>query len=97
MKEKVFVLSARKYGFADQNTGEFRSGVTVYYVKDIEPVESSGNNKGIIPIKANFPDKVFSSFGRLPDYYDIDYDIVVGSNGKPKFIYNSALGAVDGD
>lgn len=89
MRQKVFILSAKKYSFADQNTGELKSGLTVHYVNDIKPCEISAGSKGSAPVKASFPMQEFDNLADVPNYYNIDYDITADSQGKPKFIYRS--------
>lgn len=89
MLQKVFILSAKKWNLVDEKTGEYKSGLTVHYVNNIEPISPSSDHKGVLPIKGSFPEAEFVKLGDVPGYYNIDYDLGADSSGKPKLIYNS--------
>lgn len=88
MKEKVFILSASRYSFTDESTGEIRKGMTVFYVNDIKPVAPTDTVKGTVPVKANFPYEMFNTLGDVPGYHSIEYTQTANSRGQLRFVYN---------
>ena len=93
MKEKVLILAASRYSFVDQDTGEIRKGTTVHYINNLEPVSPSETQKGVVPVKANFPFTAFDVFDKVPGDYTIDYELSANSRGQAKLIYKSVAKA----
>ena len=89
MKEKVFVLAARRYNFVREDTGEVLRGTSVYYVNGLDPVSPSDVQKGLLPVKANFSYESFDVLDKVPGYYNIDYTQIANSRGQIKLSYNS--------
>ncbi|MED1744793.1 hypothetical protein [Brevibacillus borstelensis] len=80
MGVKVAVLYAGQWGpFADERTGEMRSGTTVIYCDAPEDGQSA---RGYKPIKESMTLEDFGKFTQVPGIYDVDFRRRAGANGK---------------
>lgn len=73
---EVVVLSARKWSFVDEKTGQVRDGVSVWYVDNVDFVPNVGNDmKGCELLKATLPVGRFGDFIDVPGVYDCDMQL----------------------
>jgi len=78
---KHIVTGIKPYKFADQETGELRQGVKVYYLDD-EPEDSEGA-KGFFPLNLSITGDHVSRFSAVPGVYDLDFKQRSDKYGKP--------------
>ena len=83
MSEKVLVLSASKWNFTDEKTGEMKKGVSLHYVSDYR--EDTATELGFKPVKSGADDVVFDAVqkGGVPGMYTINTRSKPGKDGKP--------------
>ena len=83
MSEKVLVLSASKWNFTDEKTGEMKKGVSLHYVTDYR--DDTATELGFKPIKSSADDAVFDAVqkGGVPGMYTIATRSKPGKDGKP--------------
>lgn len=81
--ENVLILSADKWGFVDEKTGEHKNGVTLHYLTDYR--EDSDKEMGFKPIKVTVEDAIFDVVkkGGAPALYSIDTRTRPGKDSKP--------------
>lgn len=81
--EQVLILSADKWEFTDEKTGELRKGVTLQYITDYR--EDSEKEMGFKPIKASVSENVFDVVKKsgAPAMYKLDVRTRPGKEGKP--------------
>lgn len=84
----VLVLSTNRWTFKNEDNGEQMEGTTIQYIQ--EPGQPKDNSKGSTPMKISAPLDAFKTFDKVPGFYDITFDVVPGSGGKPKVVYDSA-------
>lgn len=83
MMENVLILSASKWSFTDEKTGEMKKGVSLHYVSDYR--EDTATELGFKPVKTSADDAVFDAVlkGGVPGMYRIDTRSKPGKDGKP--------------
>lgn len=76
------VLSAQKWNFTDDGTGEVREGVSVWYAggDSFSPVQMTDDRKGFELLKATLPVGSYGSFTEVPGLYDVDMRLVSRKN-----------------
>ena len=81
--ETALVLSADRYEFADEKTGELRRGVTLQYITDYR--EDTATAVGFKPIKAPALSEVFDAVKKsgAPGLYRLTTKTRPGKEGKP--------------
>lgn len=81
--EKALVISADRYEFTDEKTGEIRKGVTVNYINDYR--EDTEMSVGLKPTKISANAEVFDAIraGTAPALYELDFRTRPGKEGKP--------------
>lgn len=81
--ETVLILSADKWNFSDEKTGEIRNGVTLQYVNDYR--EDSATEVGFKPIKVSANPEIFDTVRKngAPALYKLDMKTRPGKEGKP--------------
>jgi len=81
--ERALVISADRYEFTDEKTGEIRKGVTVHYINDYR--EDTDKAIGFKPIKAPATPEAFDAIakGSAPALYDLDFRTRPGQESKP--------------
>jgi hypothetical protein len=81
--ETALIISADRYEFADEKSGEIRKGITVHYINDYR--EDTDKAIGFKPIKAPATLEVFEAVrkGSAPALYELDFRTRPGQEGKP--------------
>lgn len=79
---ECLVISAKKYRFADEKTGEIKSGLHVQY---LDPIMREDNDmqKGDLPLKVASIENCFEKLSTLPGFYDLDFRQRPDAKGKP--------------
>lgn len=80
MNEGYLILGINAYKFPQEGTGEMIEGVTVYYC---DAPAQTAQQKGLFPMKITGTTEMLKDFTQLPAFYDIDFAMKPGSNGKP--------------
>lgn len=83
------VISAKKYRFTDEKTGEVKSGLHVQYLDPLMR-EDTENQKGDLPLKVPALENCFDKLTILPAYYDLDFRQRPDAKGKPVLTLASA-------
>lgn len=88
--ETVLIISADKWEFTDEKTGELRKGVTLQYISDYR--EDTDVSVGFKPIKTTVNDAVFDVVKKngAPALYRIDTRSRPGADNKPTLTVISA-------
>lgn len=82
MKEEIVLLSASRYSFKDENSGELREGVSVNYVNPA--AELTENFAGCRVMKGSLPLHAWKDLGAVPGLYQAQYTMRAGANGRPE-------------
>jgi hypothetical protein len=88
--ETVLIISADKWQFTDEKTGELRNGATIQYVNDYR--EDTDVSVGFKPIKTSVNDAVFDAIKKsgAPAMYRLDSRSRPGKDNKPTLTVVSA-------
>lgn len=88
--ETVLIISADKWEFPDEKTGEIRKGATIQYVSDYR--EDTDDSVGFKPIKTSVKDEVFDAIKKAgaPAMYSLDVRSRPGKDNKPTLSIVSA-------
>lgn len=79
--ETCIILSARRYEFKDDKTGELVKGCSVDYVTgDLANTETQ---RGAFPLTITAPPDVFGQLQAVPGAYEMDFKQRPGRNGRP--------------
>lgn len=83
MEQKIFILSARAYSFADEKTGQQRDGISIMYITadNLDHQENPDGSLGYIPCKQSVPLNFKSKLGSVPGWYKGTFQLAA-SGGK---------------
>lgn len=83
MADRALVLSADPWQIPDENTGEIRSGFTVWYINEYRANEPG--KLGFKPTKVNASSEIYADLksGVLPSLFDLDFGSRPGAGNKP--------------
>lgn len=83
--EKNLVLSADAWRMVDEQTGEIREGVTVWFVNDYR--QSEAGMEGLKPSKVTCEKSLMPDLqGKLPGIFEFSYSTKPGKDGKPTVV-----------
>lgn len=71
LKATYQVLYASQWTMTDENTGEVRTGVTVWYL-DNTPVNTP-KERGVVPVKQSAPIDTWGEFHTVPGAYELSF------------------------
>lgn len=85
MKCQIILLYASKYSIVDEKTGVINDGVTCnyYFNTDLHAEDNQNGSKGTRPAKGSLPISLFNKIVSAPGLYDAEFEMNVGSDGKP--------------
>lgn len=86
-KEQVILLHGKSYELYDENSREYRRGLTLTFLNKgtLVPVSVTINGiyeGGYKPAKASVSVDMLSKIVNVPAVYDAEFDVVVTSSGK---------------
>lgn len=86
----AIILSADRWEMADENTGEIRRGVSIWYVNDYR--DNTGKAQGMKPTKISAPAEVFEKLiDKLPASASLQYDTRPGREGKAQLVVQDVV------
>ncbi len=85
MKMQIILLYAGQYQITDETTGEIKQGVTCnyYFNTDLHAEDNKNGSKGTRPAKGSIDFGLMSKITSAPGLYDAEFEMNVGSDGKP--------------
>lgn len=84
MKQKILLLYANQYSLKNEE-GRLMEGVTCnyYFNTSLEAVGNVDGSVGTRPAKGSMPIQAFYKIKKAPAIYEADFDMKIGSDGKP--------------
>lgn len=85
MKQQIILLYAAQYRMVDEKTGEVSAGVTCnyYFNVDLHKIDNTNGSKGTRPAKGSMDYLLMGKIREAPALYDAEFEMNVGSDGKP--------------
>lgn len=85
MLMQIILLYASTYKLVDEKTGEVKQGVTCnyYFNTNLDVVDNANGSVGTRPAKGSMDINVFAKIYKAPALYEADFDMNIGSDGKP--------------
>lgn len=85
MKMQIILLYAGQYQITDETTGEIKQGVTCnyYFNTDLHAKDNKNGSKGTRPAKGSVDFGLMNKITSAPGLYDAEFEMNVGSDGKP--------------
>lgn len=85
MKMQIILLYASQYSIADERTGVITQGVTCnyYFNTDLKAEDNTNGSKGTRPAKGSLDFNLMQKVVAAPALYDAEFQMAVGSDGKP--------------
>lgn len=85
MKSQIILLYASQYSILDERTGAISQGITCnyYFNTDLHAEDNKNGSKGTRPAKGNLDYQLFGKIISAPGLYDAQFEMNVGSDGKP--------------
>jgi len=78
------VMGASLWTMTDENTGEIRTGVSVFYTDLDDAPRNDAKENGMFPIKISAPVDAWEEFvGKLPGVYNLNLKAQRKSSGPP--------------
>lgn len=81
----IILLYAAQYEIVDERTGEIKRGMTCnyYFNTDLAVEDNVNGSKGTRPAKSSCEFQVMAKVVKAPALYNADFDMSIGSDGKP--------------
>lgn len=85
MKSQIILLYASQYSILDERTGAVSQGITCnyYFNTDLHAEDNKNGSKGTRPAKGNLDYFLFGKIKSAPALYNAEFEMNVGSDGKP--------------
>lgn len=85
MKMPIILLYAGQYEIPDEKTGVINRGMTCnyYFNTDLAVEDNVNGTKGMRPAKSSCDFMLMQKVVKAPALYDADFDMSIGSDGKP--------------